>query len=124
MGHSCASGLNSNLTWNGLVVVMCSAFLSFMSYAVVTVTEFSKYRSGHMIEYFEALRYVRCFLMYLLSHYGMFTVIVDGLVTKVIQSNHCDHMIGTVTGRHLKSCLFLYQVYDVLGSLEIFFDSR
>jgi len=61
MGHSCASGLNSNLTWNSLVVVICGAFVSFMSYAVVTVTEFSKYRSIHMIEYFEALRYVRCF---------------------------------------------------------------
>jgi len=45
---------------------MCGAFVPFMSYARVAVIEFSKYRSGHMIEYFEALRYVRYFLMYLL----------------------------------------------------------
>jgi hypothetical protein len=50
----------------------------------------------------------------------MFTVVVDGLVTKVIGSNHYDHIIGTVTRRHLKLCLFLYQVYNMLGSLEIF----
>jgi hypothetical protein len=50
----------------------------------------------------------------------MFTVIVDGLVTKVVQSNHYDRIIGTVTRGHLKSCLFLYQVHNVLGSLEIF----
>ena len=30
--------------------------MPFMSYAMVTVTEFSKYRSGHTIEYFEAER--------------------------------------------------------------------
>jgi len=53
----------------------------------------------------------------------MFTVIVDGLVTKVVRSNHYDHIIGTVTIGHLKSCLLLYQVYYVLGSLEIFWQS-
>jgi len=56
MGHSCASGLNSYITWNDLVVVMCGAFVPFMSYAIVTVTEFSKYRFGHTIEYSEAKR--------------------------------------------------------------------
>jgi len=50
----------------------------------------------------------------------MFIVIVDGLVTKVVQNNHYDHITRTVTRGHLKSCLFVYQVYNVLGSLEIF----
>lgn len=50
----------------------------------------------------------------------MFIVIVDGLVTKVVQSNQYDHSNGKVTRGHLKSCLFLYQVYNVVGSLEIF----
>jgi len=50
----------------------------------------------------------------------MFTVIVDGLVTKVVHNIHYDHITGTVTRGHLKSRLFIYQVYNVLGSLEIF----